>query len=104
MKRSRQISGRILWEGYTTFWCFSRFIYGVTLKIGFSVYCRVNAGGNIQNRQRGPPKYHFGNRWQVRPAVWTMPANYVGEPEDAANIREVGASVARRRTEAAACV
>ena len=31
MKRSRQISGRIPWEGYTTFWCFSWFKYGVTL-------------------------------------------------------------------------
>jgi hypothetical protein len=36
-------------------------------------------------------KYHFGSRWQVRPPVWNMPANYTGEPEDAANIREVGA-------------
>jgi len=31
MKRSRTISGRIPWEGYTTFWCFSGFKYGVTL-------------------------------------------------------------------------
>ena len=33
-----------------------------------------------------------------------MPANYAGGPEDAANIRDVGASVTRRRTEAAACI
>jgi hypothetical protein len=58
----------------------------------------------MQNRQRRPTKYHFGSRWQVRPAVWNMPTNYAGGPEDAANIREIGASVARRLTEAAACV
>jgi hypothetical protein len=43
--------------------------------------------------------YHFGDRWQVRPLVWSMPANSNGGLERVVDLHEVCALVAHQGEE-----
>jgi hypothetical protein len=46
-------------------------------------------------------RYHFGDRWQVKPLMWIMPANSNSGVENAVDLHKVCASVVHQQAEAA---
>jgi hypothetical protein len=49
-------------------------------------------------------KYHFRDRWHVKPLMWIMPVNSNSGLEHAVDLHKVCASVAHQQAEAAVCI